>query len=129
MVENENKTTGQPLSVIPEYTVNTSLDWQAAANLSLLLTGTFYGRQEPATRDMNNDPKCTADCDGTAVLQPRGAYDLWSLSARYRITGSWDKPEMTLVEKHEATTPGNDAPAALEEALPAPAGTVPPPAD
>ena len=50
-------------------------------------------------------------------------------SARYRITGSWDKPEMTLVEKHEATTPGNDAPAALEEALPAPAGTVPPPAD
>ncbi|MCG8275576.1 TonB-dependent siderophore receptor [Stenotrophomonas sp. NLF4-10] len=86
MVENENKTTGQPLSVIPEYTVNTSLDWQATANLSLLLTGTFYGRQEPATRDMNNDPKCTADCDGTAVLQPRGAYDLWSLSARYRIT-------------------------------------------
>ena len=40
--------------------------------------------------------------------------------ARYRITGSWDKPVMTLVEKHEADAP--------EPALPAPATTVPPPA-
>lgn len=49
-------------------------------------------------------------------------------SARYRITGSWDKPVMTLVEKHEAAAPASDAPAALREALPAPATTVPPPA-
>ena len=90
MVENENKTTGQPLSVIPKYTINTLLDWQATEQLSLLLTGTFYGRQEPATADMNNDPKCTpsatVDCDGALVLQDRGAYNVWGLSARYAVT-------------------------------------------
>ncbi len=80
MVENENKTTGQPLSVIPEYTVNTSLDWQATDSLSLLLTGTFYGRQEPSTRDRNNDPK------DPLALRERGSYNIWGVSARYRIT-------------------------------------------
>jgi len=87
MVENENKTTGQPLSVIPEYTVNTSLDWQATSNLSLLLTGTFYGRQEPGTRDMNNDDRCNeAGADCTALRQVRDPYAVWGLSGRYRIT-------------------------------------------
>jgi len=90
MIENENRTTGQPLSIIPEYTVNTTLDWQATARLALLLTGTFYGRQEPAERNMNNDPKCvpgaTTTCDGAPELRPRGAYNLWGVSARYRIT-------------------------------------------
>ncbi len=87
MIENENKVTGQPLSVIPEYTVNTSLDWQATRNLSLLLTGTFYGRQEPATRDMNNDDRCDeAGADCLAVRQVRDPYNTWGLGARYRVT-------------------------------------------
>ncbi|WP_058834142.1 TonB-dependent siderophore receptor [Luteimonas abyssi] len=87
MIENENKVTGQPLSVTPEYTVNTSLDWQATEALSLLLTGTFYGRQTPATRDMNNDDRCDeADADCDALRQVRDPYALWGIGARYRIT-------------------------------------------
>ncbi|MGO4626008.1 TonB-dependent siderophore receptor [Stenotrophomonas sp. 2YAF26] len=86
MVENENKSTGQPLSVIPKYTVNTMLDWQANEQLSLLLTGTFYGKQEPATANINNDPRCTANCDASTVLQTRGAYNVWGVSARYKVT-------------------------------------------
>ena len=88
MIENENKETGQPLSVIPEYTLNTSLDWQATRNLSLLLTGTFYGEQEPALNDANNDDRCDGEtaeaCD--LLRQKREAYALWGVSARYRIT-------------------------------------------
>ncbi len=87
MIENENKMTGQPLSVIPEYTVNTSLDWQATEALSLLLTGTFYGRQEPATRDINNDDRCDeAGADCVSVRQVREPYTVWGIGARYRIT-------------------------------------------
>jgi len=86
MVENENKSTGQPLSVIPKYTVNTMLDWQATEQLSLLLTGTFYGKQEPATANINNDPRCTANCDASTVLQTRSAYNVWGVSARYKVT-------------------------------------------
>ncbi len=86
MVENENKTTHQPLSVIPKYTINTMLDWQATDRLSVLLTGTFYGKQEPATTNINNDPRCTGSCDASIALQDRGAYNIWGVSARYKVT-------------------------------------------
>ncbi len=55
-------------------------------------------------------------------------------SARYRITGSWDKPVITLVEKRGGpapTTPpllNRPAPPAAVPALPAAAGSVLPPA-
>ncbi|HBK46204.1 MAG TPA: TonB-dependent siderophore receptor [Xanthomonadaceae bacterium] len=84
MLDNKNEQTGQPLSVIPEYTFNTALDWRPTEQLSFSLMATFYGRQEQATRDRNNEPVC-----GTADLGPcdtLGAYSLWSASGRYRIT-------------------------------------------
>ena len=48
-------------------------------------------------------------------------------SARYRITGSWDDPKMTLVEKHEVTVPPSllldPAPASSSGGAPAAAGS------
>ncbi len=60
-------------------------------------------------------------------------------SARYKITGTWDKPVMTLIEKHGATAPLLNQAAGLPAAassvalppaglLPAAAGSVKPPA-
>lgn len=78
MIENKNKTTNQPLSIIPEYTVNTSLDWRPAENWSFLLTGTFYGKQESASRQ--------ATSGAALVPDVRDAYNLWGFSGRYLIT-------------------------------------------
>ncbi len=47
MLQSKDKDTGNPLSVIPEYTLNSTLDWQASERLSTQLTSTIYGRQEP----------------------------------------------------------------------------------
>jgi ferric enterobactin receptor len=77
MIENKNKTTDQPLSVIPEYTVNTSLDWRPTERLSFLLTGTFYGKQESASQGNRGQE---------IAIGTRGAYDIWGISGRYRIT-------------------------------------------
>ncbi len=51
--------------------------------------------------------------------------------ARYRITGSWDKPVMTLIEKHGVITPpllapgaGSSVPATPASTLPAPGSSV-----
>jgi ferric enterobactin receptor len=49
MIRNENDQTGQPLSVVPEYTINTSLDWQATERLGFMFALTYYGKQEPRT--------------------------------------------------------------------------------
>ncbi len=78
MIENKDKQTGQPLSIIPEYTLNTSLDWQATQALSFYLTGTFYGEQESASRQSTTGAAMNPDV--------REAYSLWGLSGRYRIT-------------------------------------------
>ena len=78
MIENKDKQTDQPLSIIPEYTLNTSLDWQATQALSFYLTGTFYGEQESASRQSTTGAAMNPDV--------REAYSLWGLSGRYRIT-------------------------------------------
>ncbi|OMQ19996.1 TonB-dependent siderophore receptor [Serratia oryzae] len=47
MIENKNKTTGDYLSIIPEFTINSTLSWQATQDLSMQSTMTWYGRQKP----------------------------------------------------------------------------------
>ncbi|WP_448633006.1 MULTISPECIES: TonB-dependent siderophore receptor [Pseudomonas fluorescens group] len=51
MLQSENKDTGEPLSIIPEYTVNSSLDWQANDALALRTSVTWYGSQTPGKYD------------------------------------------------------------------------------
>jgi ferric enterobactin receptor len=80
MGKNENRSTNQPLSVLPKYTVNSTLDWQASDKLSLQLFATFYGRQKPRTRNVstaNNTPITGAG------LEERKPYALWGLSGGY----------------------------------------------
>lgn len=47
MINSKNKDTGNPLSVIPKYTINTMLDWQVTEQLSTNVGWTMYGRQKP----------------------------------------------------------------------------------
>jgi len=84
MIDNKNKATGQPLSVIPEYTLNSMLDWRATERLSFSLMATFYGKQEQASLDRNNEAVCGVE--GLVACDTLGAYHLFSTSMRYRIT-------------------------------------------
>ena len=51
MIENKNKTTGDYLSVIPKFTVNSTLSWQATQDLSMqsTLTGTAVRSRRSTT--------------------------------------------------------------------------------
>ena len=71
---------GQPLSVIPEYTVNTSLDWQATEQLNLVFSGTFYGVQKPRDRAFSTNAATAG-----ATLKERDPYNVWGLSATYAV--------------------------------------------
>ena len=44
MLKSENKTTGDRLSIIQEYTLNSTLSWQAREDLSMQTTFTRYGK-------------------------------------------------------------------------------------
>lgn len=83
MLKNDDQN-GQPLTVIPEYTINTTLDWQASKALSLALTGTFYGKQEPRTVTYNTAVAQTGDA--LNIVNP---YSIWGVNAGYSFTKNW----------------------------------------
>ena len=72
---------GQPLSIIPKYTVNTTMDWQATDKLSFVVTGTFYGKQKPRTTNISTGGTATGNS-----LNEREAYSLWGISAGYTFS-------------------------------------------
>ncbi len=73
---------GNPLSVVPEYTLNSMLDWQVTEDLALNLTGTYYGEQEPR---VFNPTQATAV---TAQNQPqtRDPYHIWAVGGTYLVS-------------------------------------------
>ena len=79
MLENHNKQTGQPLSVIPEYTINSSLKWRATEALVLIGSVTYYGEQEPRTVQTSG----AASTDDQ--LKTRDAYAIFGVSGTYDI--------------------------------------------
>ena len=80
MLRSKNRSTGEYLSVIPGYTANTSLDWQATERFSLLARATFYGEQKPQKFDYHGEPVTGSAADRMP------AYALASVSGRYRLS-------------------------------------------
>ena len=80
MLRSENRTTGDYLSVIPEYTANVALDWQATERFSLLARATFFGEQKPQKLDYHGDLVTGSAADRMP------AYALAGVSGRYQLS-------------------------------------------
>jgi len=83
MIESKNKDTGDYLSVIPEYTVNSALDWRVSGKLGLMFTATFYGEQKPMKYDYKG-----ALVTGTSANSV-SPYAIASFSGSYAINKGW----------------------------------------
>ena len=80
MLTSESKKTGNPLSVIPEYTINTMLDWQVTDKLSTAVNWTMYGRQKPrSTAEIRTEV-------GSLSNKEIGAYSVVGLNLNYDLT-------------------------------------------
>jgi ferric enterobactin receptor len=85
MLKNDNRDTGEPLSVIPEYTVNTTLDWQATDKLSFQVAGTYFGKQKSPTYNIRTQQ----DYDEVAQEDVK-AYGLVDVSTGYKLSDNYD---------------------------------------
>ncbi|KAA0942654.1 TonB-dependent siderophore receptor [Pseudomonas sp. ANT_H14] len=72
---------GNPLSVVPKYTVNSMLDWQVNEALAVSLTGTWYGKQEPRVLNPSRDSPVTA-ANEQKTLDP---YHIWGVGGTYEV--------------------------------------------
>ncbi|MBD4746103.1 TonB-dependent receptor, partial [Xanthomonas citri pv. citri] len=75
-----NKTTGDRLSIIPEYTLNSTLSWQAREDLSMQTTFTWYGKQQPKKYNYKGQPAVGPE---TKEISP---YSIVGLSATWDVT-------------------------------------------
>lgn len=85
MITSEDKTTGNPLSIIPEYTINSTLDWKIRQDLSANVSYTFYGPQKPRKYAVNHT-ELNNGLDQTRV----GSYGLVGLNLQYQMTKNLD---------------------------------------
>lgn len=83
MIENHNKETGEPLSIIPEYTINSMLDWAVTESLDLSFSMTHYGEQKPRSLTTQG-----AVATGDQLLV-REAYTLYGLTGNYELDQTW----------------------------------------
>ena len=79
MLQSKNKTTGDRLSVIPQYTLNSTLAWQATQDLSLQTTFTWYGRQTPKKYNYKREAVSGSE---KATVSP---YSILGLSGTYEV--------------------------------------------
>ncbi|GAA3590803.1 TonB-dependent siderophore receptor [Gibbsiella greigii] len=79
MITSKNKETGNPLSIIPKYTINTMLDWQVTDKLSTNVNWTMYGRQKPRQyADIRTEV-------GSLSTNEVGAYSLVGVGVNYDV--------------------------------------------
>ncbi|MEB7538588.1 TonB-dependent siderophore receptor [Pantoea anthophila] len=80
MIESKDKETGNPLSIIPKYTINTLLDWQVTQDFSTDLNWTMYGRQKPRRHAESRTE------NGSMSDREVGAYSVFGINFNYDFT-------------------------------------------
>ncbi|WP_312184496.1 TonB-dependent siderophore receptor [Pantoea sp. CTOTU46764] len=80
MFRSESKETGNPLSVIPEFTINSQLEWQATQDLSANINWTQYGLQKPR---QNAETNIDTSNMTTQEISP---YSVFGLNLNYDIS-------------------------------------------
>lgn len=85
MITSENKETGDPLSLVPDYTINAALDWTATDRITVTLSATRYGSIETAMfQPTNNEPIIGSEKSDPYTLVNLGA--TWDVTDTTRLS-------------------------------------------
>ncbi|NIZ10890.1 FepA family TonB-dependent siderophore receptor [Pseudooceanicola sp. HF7] len=76
MINSVNRSTGQPLSLVPDYTINTELDYEVTDNWSLTIGATHYGETPSPRISVTNGEEVTNP-------RPRSPYTLVDVTTSY----------------------------------------------
>lgn len=90
MLQSKNKETGERLSIIPEYTLNSTLSWQARQDLSLQTTLTWYGKQQPKKYDYQGEPVSGSSANEVSPYSIVGLSATWDVTKNVSLTGGVD---------------------------------------
>ncbi|WP_036307656.1 TonB-dependent siderophore receptor [Methylophilus sp. 5] len=83
MTDSINKKTRDVLSIIPQYTVNSVLDWKVNDQLGLQTTMSLFGKQKPKKFDYHGD-RVSGD-----AANELDSYALFGINASYKFSNHW----------------------------------------
>lgn len=90
MLQSKNKETGERLSIIPEYTLNSTLSWQVRQDVSLQSTFTWYGKQQPKKYDYQGKPVTGTSANEVSPYSIVGLSATWDVNKNLSLTGGVD---------------------------------------
>ncbi|MDU2938796.1 MAG: TonB-dependent siderophore receptor [Enterobacteriaceae bacterium] len=90
MLQSKNKETGERLSIIPEYTVNSTLSWQVQQDFSVQSTFTWYGKQQPKKYNYQGKPASGSETNEVSPYSIIGLSATWDATKNVSLTGGVD---------------------------------------
>ncbi|MBJ3815409.1 TonB-dependent siderophore receptor [Shimwellia pseudoproteus] len=90
MLKSKNKETGDRLSIIPKYTLNSILSYQVREDLSVQSTFTWYGKQKPKKYNYKGEPTTGSEKDQVSPYSIVGASATWDATKNLSLTAGID---------------------------------------
>lgn len=90
VLQSKNKETGDRLSIIPEYTLNSTLSWQVYQDVSVQSTFTWYGKQEPKKYNYKGQPVTGSEKNEVSPYSILGLSATWDVTKNVSLTGGVD---------------------------------------
>lgn len=90
MLQSKDKTHGDRLTVIPQFTLNSTLSWQLKQDLSIQTTWTWYGRQKPKRLNYQGDVVSFPDTKEVSSYSIVGLSGTWDATKKVSVTAGID---------------------------------------
>ncbi|MCS2150618.1 TonB-dependent siderophore receptor [Scandinavium manionii] len=90
MLQSKNKETGDRLSIIPEYTLNSTLSWQVYQDFSVQSTFTWYGKQQPKKYNYKGQPATGSELNEVSPYSILGLSGTWDATKYVSFTAGID---------------------------------------
>lgn len=90
MLQSKNKETGERLSIIPQYTLNSTLSWQVRSDISLQSTFTWYGRQKPKLYNYQGTATSGSERNELSPYSIVGLSGTWDVNKNLSLTAGVD---------------------------------------
>ena len=85
MIKNENKKTGNPISLVPKYTVNSNLNWKINEHWDINTSYTRYGKQKTVVNAENFMQVIYTTGESLVKQYQLGSYGIWGTNVGYKF--------------------------------------------
>lgn len=88
MLKNKNKETGNPISLVPKYTVNSNLNWKINDHWDVNTSYTHYGKQKTVENAENFMHVIYNTGESLVTQYQLGSYGIWGANVGYKFNNS-----------------------------------------